>query len=146
MNMLSGTSKKDKIELGGLAVPPLALRPPAPDYYGCGPSVRVGAPKYAMNEEPVPAAVAHAIISGGLIFVRAWALRAVHVQHERQIDQDLTFILVFCINADEMVLDGRPRLNLASFVTTRMEKEAEDLMQVCCAGNFHVESPEMAEV
>ncbi|KAG5184951.1 pyridoxal phosphate-dependent transferase [Tribonema minus] len=34
-----------------------------------------------------------------------------------------------------MVLDGRPRLNLASFVTTRMEPEAEALMQDAATKN-----------
>ena len=29
---------------------------------------------------------------------------------------------------DDLTLDGTPTLNLASFVTTYMEKEAEDLM------------------
>jgi glutamate decarboxylase len=36
---------------------------------------------------------------------------------------------------DEMLLDGRPRQNLASFVTTSMEKEAEDLMREAAKKN-----------
>jgi glutamate decarboxylase len=38
--------------------------------------------------------------------------------------------------SDELSLDGRPNLNLASFVTTFMEKEAEDLMIEAMRKNF----------
>lgn len=37
---------------------------------------------------------------------------------------------------DDLTLDGTPTLNLASFVTTYMEEEAEKLMVECFAKNF----------
>lgn len=43
-----------------------------------------------------------------------------------------TSLALSCMS-DEMELDGRPRLNLATFVTTRMEDEAEELMLVSAA-------------
>lgn len=37
---------------------------------------------------------------------------------------------------DEMIMDGNPRMNLASFVSTYMEKEAEELMQEAARKNY----------
>jgi glutamate decarboxylase len=37
---------------------------------------------------------------------------------------------------DELILDGNARLNLATFVTTWMEPEAETLMAECSAKNM----------
>ncbi|CAM9670707.1 unnamed protein product, partial [Phaeothamnion confervicola] len=37
---------------------------------------------------------------------------------------------------DEMILDGQPRQNLASFVTTYMEPEAEELMALAAPKNY----------
>ncbi len=37
---------------------------------------------------------------------------------------------------DELMLDGNARLNLATFVTTWMEREAETLMAECAAKNL----------
>ena len=37
---------------------------------------------------------------------------------------------------DELILDGNARLNLATFVTTWMEPEAEQLMAECAAKNM----------
>src|SRR5437773_10027146 len=37
---------------------------------------------------------------------------------------------------DELILDGNARLNLATFVTTWMEPEAEQLMAECVAKNM----------
>ncbi|KFY93950.1 hypothetical protein V498_04160 [Pseudogymnoascus sp. VKM F-4517 (FW-2822)] len=49
---------------------------------------------------------------------------------------------------DETSLDGNPMLNLASFVTTFMEKEVEDLMTESLAKNFidYEEYPQTAEI
>ncbi|KFX94376.1 hypothetical protein O988_06341 [Pseudogymnoascus sp. VKM F-3808] len=49
---------------------------------------------------------------------------------------------------DETSLDGNPMLNLASFVTTFMEKEVEDLMTESLAKNFidYEEYPRTAEI
>jgi glutamate decarboxylase len=38
--------------------------------------------------------------------------------------------------ADELMLDGNPRLNLASFVTTWMEPECDKLMQQALSKNY----------
>ena len=35
-----------------------------------------------------------------------------------------------------MIMDGNPRMNLASFVSTYMEKEAEELMQEAARKNY----------
>jgi len=37
---------------------------------------------------------------------------------------------------DEMILDGTPRMNLATFVTTYMEKECEELMMEAARKNY----------
>src|ERR1700755_3698141 len=49
---------------------------------------------------------------------------------------------------DELILDGNARLNLATFVTTRMEPEAEMLMAECAAKNMidKDEYPQTAEL
>jgi len=49
---------------------------------------------------------------------------------------------------DELSLDGNPMLNLASFVTTYMEKEVEDLMSEAFSKNFidYEEYPQTAEI
>src|ERR1700732_5559467 len=49
---------------------------------------------------------------------------------------------------DELILDGNARLNLATFVTTWMEPEAEQLMAECSAKNMidKDEYPQTAEL
>src|ERR1700684_4689359 len=49
---------------------------------------------------------------------------------------------------DELILDGNARLNLATFVTTWMEPEAEVLMAECAAKNMidKDEYPQTAEL
>ncbi|KAF1811751.1 glutamate decarboxylase/sphingosine phosphate lyase [Eremomyces bilateralis CBS 781.70] len=49
---------------------------------------------------------------------------------------------------DELTLDGTPTLNLASFVTTYMEDEAEKLMTMCLPKNFidYEEYPVSADI
>src|ERR1700745_2245577 len=49
---------------------------------------------------------------------------------------------------DELILDGNARLNLATFVTTWMEPEADQLMAECVAKNMidKDESPQTAEL
>src|SRR6201999_4596486 len=49
---------------------------------------------------------------------------------------------------DELILDGNARLNLATFVTTWMEPEAEQLMAECAAKNMidKDEYPQTAEL
>src|SRR5271163_910364 len=49
---------------------------------------------------------------------------------------------------DELILDGNARLNLATFVTTWMEQEAQQLMTECDAKNMidKDEYPQTAEL
>ncbi len=49
---------------------------------------------------------------------------------------------------EEMVLDGLPTKNLATFVTTWMEPEADELIQENSRVNFidHTEYPQTAEI
>src|SRR3984957_12496867 len=49
---------------------------------------------------------------------------------------------------DELLLDGNARLNLATFVTTWMERDAEQLMAECMAKNMidKDEYPQTAEL
>jgi glutamate/tyrosine decarboxylase-like PLP-dependent enzyme len=49
---------------------------------------------------------------------------------------------------DELILDGNPRLNLATFVTTWMEPQAEVLMAECLGKNMidKDEYPQTAEI
>lgn len=62
------------------------------------------------------------------------AMRYPAPKHEMR-DESLTQAMVKQLIQDEMQLDGRPRLNLASFVTTRMEEAAEAVMQEAAAKN-----------
>ena len=49
-----------------------------------------------------------------------------HAMPEREMPKDVAYRMI----KDELSLDGNPVLNLASFVTTYMEEEAEKLMAV----------------
>ncbi|KAF7587040.1 hypothetical protein BBP40_007836 [Aspergillus hancockii] len=55
-----------------------------------------------------------------------------HVMSEREMPADVAFRLI----KDELSLDGNPLLNLASFVTTYMEDEAQSLMTDAMSKNF----------
>jgi len=56
--------------------------------------------------------------------------------------------IAFQIIHDELMLDGNARLNLATFVTTWMEPEAEMLMAECSSKNMidKDEYPQTAEI
>jgi len=54
----------------------------------------------------------------------------------RMPDAPLPANVVKTLIDDEMVLDGTPRMNLATFVTTYMEKECEDLMTEAARKNY----------
>ena len=62
----------------------------------------------------------------------------------RGMDADLAYELIH----DELLLDGNARLNLATFVTTWMEPQAEKLMTECFAKNMidKDEYPQTAEI
>lgn len=62
-----------------------------------------------------------------------------HELPEKMMPSDVAYQLIH----DELLLDGRPPLNLASFVTTWMESEAVKLMQECLNKNLidHDEYP-----
>ncbi|KAF2218586.1 glutamate decarboxylase [Elsinoe ampelina] len=55
-----------------------------------------------------------------------------HEMPESDMPKEVAYRLI----KDELALDGTPQLNLASFVTTYMEKEAEDLMVSSFPVNF----------
>jgi glutamate decarboxylase len=63
---------------------------------------------------------------------------------ESGMDADLAYQLIH----DELLLDGSARLNLATFVTTWMEPQAEKLMAECFAKNMidKDEYPQTAEI
>jgi len=63
---------------------------------------------------------------------------------ENGMDPDLTYQLIH----DELLLDGSAQLNLATFVTTWMEPQAEKLMTECFAKNMidKDEYPQTAEI
>jgi len=63
---------------------------------------------------------------------------------EEEMPKDIAYRLI----KDDLSLDGNPMLNLASFVTTYMEDEAEKLMQEGLSKNFidYEEYPQSAEI
>ncbi|KAK0642336.1 Glutamate decarboxylase 4 [Lasiodiplodia hormozganensis] len=63
---------------------------------------------------------------------------------EREMPKEIAYRLI----KDDLSLDGTPTLNLASFVTTYMEEEAEKLMTECFAKNFidYEEYPVSADI
>ena len=63
---------------------------------------------------------------------------------EREISQDAAYQLVH----DELMLDGNPRLNLATFLTTWMEPKAQALITECLNKNLvnKDEYPQAAEI
>lgn len=67
-----------------------------------------------------------------------------HEMPEREMPKEAAYRLI----RDDLSLDGNPMLNLASFVTTYMEKEAEDLMAESISKNFidYEEYPQSADI
>src|SRR5215467_12964387 len=63
---------------------------------------------------------------------------------EGQLSEEAAYQLVH----DELLLDGNPRLNLATFVTTWMEPRAQDVMAECANKNTinKDEYPQIAEL
>lgn len=63
---------------------------------------------------------------------------------EKEMPRDIAYRMI----KDELSLDGNPMLNLASFVTTYMEEEAEKLMTEAFSKNFidYEEYPQTAEI
>lgn len=63
---------------------------------------------------------------------------------EREMPKEVAYRMI----KDELSLDGNPMLNLASFVTTYMEEEAERLMSEAFSKNFidYEEYPQTAEI
>ena len=66
----------------------------------------------------------------------------------RLADRGMPPRVAFQIIHDELMLDGNARLNLATFVTTWMEPEAELLMAECASKNMidKDEYPQTAEI
>ncbi|RDW85831.1 putative glutamate decarboxylase [Coleophoma crateriformis] len=67
-----------------------------------------------------------------------------HEMPECEMPKDVAYRMI----KDDLSLDGNPMLNLASFVTTYMEKEVEDLMTESFAKNFidYEEYPQSADI
>ncbi|KUI60674.1 Glutamate decarboxylase 1 [Cytospora mali] len=67
-----------------------------------------------------------------------------HEMPEEEMPKDVAYRMI----RDELSLDGNPMLNLASFVTTYMEDEAEKLMTESLSKNFidYEEYPKSAEI
>ncbi|GME25783.1 Pyridoxal phosphate-dependent decarboxylase [Neofusicoccum parvum] len=67
-----------------------------------------------------------------------------HEMPEREMPKEIAYRLI----KDDLSLDGTPTLNLASFVTTYMEEEAEKLMMDAFAKNFidYEEYPVSADI
>lgn len=55
-----------------------------------------------------------------------------HVLPRKSVSKDAAYQIIH----DELLLDGSPRLNLASFVTTWMEPECEKLMMEAINKNY----------
>lgn len=66
-----------------------------------------------------------------------------HEMPEEEMPKEVAYRMI----KDELSLDGNPMLNLASFVTTYMEDEAEKLMTDAFSKNFidYEEYPQSAE-
>ncbi|KAM7216874.1 glutamate decarboxylase [Rhypophila decipiens] len=67
-----------------------------------------------------------------------------HEMPEKEMPKEVAYRMI----KDELSLDGNPMLNLASFVTTYMEEEAEKLMTESFAKNFidYEEYPQSADI
>ncbi|TVY41384.1 Glutamate decarboxylase [Lachnellula subtilissima] len=67
-----------------------------------------------------------------------------HEMPETEMPKEVAYRMI----KDDLSLDGNPMLNLASFVTTYMEKEVEDLMTEAFSKNFidYEEYPQSADI
>lgn len=67
-----------------------------------------------------------------------------HIMPEHEMPREIAYRMI----KDDLSLDGNPMLNLASFVTTYMEDEAEKLMTEAFPKNFidYEEYPQTAEI
>ncbi|KAF2843788.1 glutamate decarboxylase [Patellaria atrata CBS 101060] len=67
-----------------------------------------------------------------------------HSMPEKEMPREVAYRMI----KDDLTLDGTPTLNLASFVTTYMEEEAEKLMTDCFSKNFidYEEYPVSADI
>ena len=78
------------------------------------------------------------------LFTRESAEVPRHLLPEQQLPPDVAYQLIH----DELMLDGNARLNVATFVTTWMEPQAEKLMAECFDKNMidKDEYPQTAEI
>ena len=67
-----------------------------------------------------------------------------HEMPEKEMPKEIAYRMI----KDDLSLDGNPMLNLASFVTTYMEDEAEKLMTEAFSKNFidYEEYPQSADI
>ena len=96
-----------------------------------------------LKHPKVPAASAESL-SVPPLFTREGAEVPRHALPEEQLPPDVAYQLIH----DELMLDGNARLNLATFVTTWMEPQAEKLMAECFDKNMidKDEYPQTAEI
>ncbi|OXV06485.1 hypothetical protein Egran_05747 [Elaphomyces granulatus] len=73
---------------------------------------------------------------------------ALQLPHSEMPEKEMPREIAYRMIKDELSLDGNPMLNLASFVTTYMEEEAEKLMTDAFSKNFidYEEYPQSAEI
>jgi len=73
---------------------------------------------------------------------------AMQLPHSEMPEKEMPREIAYRMIKDELSLDGNPMLNLASFVTTYMEDEAEKLMTDAFSKNFidYEEYPQSAEI
>ncbi|KAL4808196.1 pyridoxal phosphate-dependent transferase [Aspergillus unguis] len=71
-----------------------------------------------------------------------------HLPYNEMPEQEMPRDVAYRMIKDDLSLDGNPMLNLASFVTTYMEDEAEKLMSESFSKNFidYEEYPQSAEI
>lgn len=70
------------------------------------------------------------------VFIYVCVLYVVHIYRFKMPENCIPKEAAYQIINDELMLDGNPRLNLASFVTTWMEPECDKLMMAAINKNY----------
>jgi hypothetical protein len=86
--------------------------------------------------------------AGDLSIAPTFTLESDHIPRHRLPEGEVAPDVAYQIIHDELMLDGNARLNLATFVTTWMEPQAEKLMAECLDKNMidKDEYPQTAEL
>jgi glutamate decarboxylase len=87
-------------------------------------------------------------LRGDLAMAPIFTREGTHIPRHRLPDQEMDPDVAYQIIHDELMLDGNARMNLATFVTTWMEPQAERLMAECLDKNMidKDEYPQTAEL